>query len=221
MSSRAFWLGVDPGVAGGQSDPRLLPNHCNVIGFDHGGGQPLCEPKPFVGGYSMQSNAVVRLLRTFAVLACLVVLITAFTRPVWAAECDPVTEQEPNDEYAQDLDVIAPGECVTLTGTIDAGLGADPQNPPPDYDTDYVTFELIGAAFTLEFAMPPPTMIFYGAWDHYTGQPISGHCEGLVCTFEAPPVSPFVQLSLTAQDATAYTVTIRPWRAVPGLRHRK
>src|SRR5687768_13407969 len=54
MSSRAFGrLGVDPGVAGGQSDPRLLPNHCHVIGFDHGGGQPLCEPKPFVGGYGL------------------------------------------------------------------------------------------------------------------------------------------------------------------------
>jgi hypothetical protein len=48
MSAQAFWLGVDPGVARGQKNPRLLPNHGNVIGFDHGGTQPLYKPKPFL-----------------------------------------------------------------------------------------------------------------------------------------------------------------------------
>jgi|GEM_PF-3552829 len=119
MSSRAFGLGVDPAVAGGQRDPRILPNHWNVMGFDHGGAQPLCEPKPFFGGYSMQSNTVVRLLRTFAALALLVVLITA-AQPAQAQEAPPpfgVWWGENSGDY---IVLNADGSCsfTAVSGTV-------------------------------------------------------------------------------------------------------
>ena len=145
--------------------------------------------------------------------------------PAWAQMCpspqpeptpgcdNMIAEVEPNDlttsKDFHHLGTLSAGGCVTVKGTITAGIGPDPNHPAPNADADYYgVFDLTGIS-EFEFdLLPEKGIVFFDVFDAATGDSLITQCTGLPCVFSLPTGVEGVAVAVRGDIPLGYTFSL-------------